>query len=123
MATVRFLSPEIANRCVLDQYAAPRSLHEAIYWGNYEAAEDMIKGGADVNAKDEKLRTPLHYASAVVARRREVKLLLRNGADPAAKDIDGITPVDIAEKFHQEDHLELLTNKMANLSDKILGGL
>lgn len=115
--SISFLSQEVAHRSPSEKYSSPANLHEAIYWGNYKVAEDMIRSGADVNAKDEKLRTPLHYAAAVVGRRREVKLLLRNQADPTTKDIDGETPIDWATECHQERHLQLLTSKIADLID------
>ena len=66
-----------------------------------EITELLIKKGADVNALDRVMRTPLHYACE-----REiieyVKLLHKNGAEiikskPSGKS-SGETPVDIAER-------------------------
>jgi ankyrin repeat protein len=95
MTSVNFLSREAIKRSA--------DLNEAIYLENCEVADKMIGDGMDVNSRNEKLREALHYASAVVARCREIKLLLRNGADPAARDIKDQTPIDWVMEWHQKD--------------------
>ena len=53
-------------------------LHLAIYWNKIEIAKLLIDSGADVNAKDYKGDTLLHWAKS-----REMRALLReHGAIP-----------------------------------------
>ena len=55
-------------------------------------ANILIENGADVEAKDEKRRTPLHIASSY-GNAKITKLLLENGADCVASDRFGNTPL------------------------------
>jgi len=70
-----------------------------------EVVEVLLKEGAAVRVRDKKGRTPLHRAvqgtwlidgvKVRAAEREEtVRLLMRAGADPAAKDIDGKTAAE-----------------------------
>lgn len=75
-------------------------LHLASHLGGYETARFLLDHGANVNAEDELLRTPLHH----VARGhdetqddvRVSQLLLNYGADVNAQDINGDTPLHLA---------------------------
>lgn len=58
--------------------------------------ESMLKSGFRIAAKDEDMRTPLHYA-AIYDFPFGVELLLENGAKKSDKDKDGMTPYDLAE--------------------------
>ena len=77
-------------------------LHCATWKGHTEAAECLIKAGADVNAENENEHwgtTPLHAA----AHANQVKiahLLLDHGANTKAKDTEGRTPL-IHTAFHK----------------------
>jgi hypothetical protein len=51
----------------------------------------LAKNGANIDVRDKRLRTPLHWA-AQLGHREIVRLLLDLGADPAAKDIKGLSP-------------------------------
>ena len=57
----------------------------AVQSGHLEAAELLLKYGADVNFLDSAARTPLHGA-AQRGHRELVELLLTAGADPGVKD-------------------------------------
>lgn len=64
-------------------------LHWAAAKGNEDVAELLIGQGADVNAKDEKGRTPLHY----IDDKDTAELLIAKGADVSAKGKYGNTPL------------------------------
>lgn len=68
-----------------------------------EVVEELLKDGAEVRVRDRKGRTPLHRAVAgsllirgagTGAREEIVKMLLRAGVNPNAKDLDGKTAAD-----------------------------
>ena len=63
-------------------------LHRAAEKDASAAAAALLKGGADVHAKDEFGCTPLHWAVAKGAS-ATAEVLLKGGADVHAKDIDG----------------------------------
>jgi len=64
--------------------------------GQKEIVELLIAAGADVNAKDSRRWTPLHYA-ATFSHKEIAELLLAEGADVNAKDIWDKTPLDWTE--------------------------
>jgi ankyrin repeat protein len=70
-------------------------LHDAADGGHKEVAELLIAKGADVNAKDYRVRTPLHLAAAS-GRNESAKLLIDKGADVNAKSDEGWTPLYFA---------------------------
>ena len=71
------------------------ALMAACQYGRLNAAEVLIKSGADVNAKTlvQKMTALMYASKAYVSKGGEslklVKHLLRNGADKNAKDADG----------------------------------
>ncbi|KAJ8406825.1 hypothetical protein AAFF_G00297410 [Aldrovandia affinis] len=71
-------------------------LHNACSYGHYEVAELLVIHGAVVNVADLWKFTPLHEAAAK-GKYEICKLLLQHGADPAKKNRDGNTPLDLAK--------------------------
>lgn len=71
-------------------YTKTSLLHAACYDGKPEIAELLIELGADVNARERDLRTPLHHA-ANQGHLEVIDLLVRHGADLEAKDAKGMT--------------------------------
>ena len=70
-------------------------IFEACKKGNFEKVNDLISGCADVNATNEKLNTPLHYAS-LFGDDSVVDILLTNGANVNATNKNMETPLHIA---------------------------
>lgn len=87
-------------RKLIDAGASPNgpiqslpALSEACRWGKHEAAETLIKAGADPNACGPHNMTALHWAAkAGCAGIRCAAALLQNGASACATDDQGKTP-------------------------------
>mmetsp|Transcript_10835 Transcript_10835/g.16142 ORF Transcript_10835/g.16142 Transcript_10835/m.16142 type:complete len:325 (-) Transcript_10835:105-1079(-) len=85
--------------------AASTPFHEAARIGNVDMVTDLVENGADVDAKDEKDRTPLHFASrnghlAVVK-----FFVIEAKANAEAKDKWDRTPLHLASR---NDHLAVV---------------
>ncbi len=95
------------------------ALHEAAFWGRYEAAKLLIDGGADVNAVTEQKVAPLHRA-ARMTNVKVARLFLERGADPAIQDEDGKTPLDWCRKLNwtNADEVEKLFREFHEQADK-----
>ena len=57
-----------------------------------------LDAGADVMARGEFGRTPLHFAAAYGEKSGVIESLLKDGADPKAKKDDGETVWDLAKR-------------------------
>lgn len=75
--------------------------------GALAAATDLLGNGADANARQRGGDSMLHGA---VHRRSErlLRLAIRKGADPAARDADGRTPQELADQLGWTDGARLL---------------
>jgi hypothetical protein len=76
----------------------------------------LVDKGADVNAKDEEEKTPLHHAAWYQPDMAE--LLLDNGTDVNAKDKQGLTALHSAILSGHKDVAELLLAKGARIDEK-----
>ena len=89
------------------------SIHRAARDGNIEAVKQHLADGADVNAKLDRGYTALHYA-AHEGHKEIAQLLIAAGADVNAKGEGrrgggGMTPLDLAVKFHKPETVALLS--------------
>jgi hypothetical protein len=80
--------------------------------GHRETTAAMLARGAEINAEPG-ITTPLHGAAGF-GHLDLVGLLLDHGADPAAKDFEGKTPLTAALKNGHEDIAELLRQRGAS---------
>jgi len=83
-------------------YAGDTALHIAAASYSIDIARELLRGGADVNARNRRGAQPIHYASVgrpgaeswdPRAQAAVIAYLLRAGADPNATDKSGVTPL------------------------------
>ena len=99
-------------------------LFEAVKGGYADQTEDLIVGGANVNAVDEEGNTPLYYAadrkfnsSLVLAR-----LMVKYGAIVDAGCSDGWTPLHLAARQGATGMIEFLLDNGANINKQNIHG-
>lgn len=79
------------------------ALHKAARsWGDdLDALKFLIRSGASLDARDDKMNTPLHVALAE-GNTRVSEVLLEAGSDVMARNASGMTPADVAEAKSSE---------------------
>jgi|SRR5689334_3394763 uncharacterized protein len=77
------------------ELAAYRGLHAAAAKGDVTEIERMVKGGAPIDARDGRARTPLHVA-AFMRKPDAARVFMRLGADANALDVQRYDIVTIA---------------------------
>jgi ankyrin repeat protein len=90
-----------------DEAARYRGLHAAAHAGDVDAIERLLATNADVDARDDRGRTPLHVATHA-RRRAAIGVLAQGGAAFAALDDDRYDAVTIAAVADDEETLRLL---------------
>jgi len=77
---------------------ACKNLHEAAAAGDVKCVEQLLREGANPNARDKKYgATPLHWA-ALWGHADVAEVLLRYRANPNARDKEGKSPLDVARE-------------------------
>ena len=107
----------VFNECELNAYDRYSFKKTALSFYDIplELIDWLITQGADINAKDEYERTPLHY-HAQVNNVERVALLLEKGADIEAQDKYKNTPLHFAE--YNAEVAQLLIEKGADIKAK-----
>ena len=105
---------------------ADKALFNAVEKGDLRAAKNAIINGANLNAKNNWLRTPLHVVTGgdsawvkhkEIPNRKEItELLISKGADVNARDQNRQTPLIGAAKLGYEGICKLLISKGANVN-------
>ena len=93
------------------------TIHSAVGGGDVEAVKEFLAAGADVNVKDKRGFTPLHWAS-ISGHKEAVELLIDNGADVNAMRGGGGTPLSYAASWGHEEIVELLIANGADVNVK-----
>lgn len=99
----------------VNQIASPgtTALETAVERGHVPMINFLLERGAKVNLREGQ-RTPLHIAAAQ-GNREVVALLLRHGADVAAKDRSGQTALQVAAQSGKREIVDLLAGKGESL--------
>lgn len=84
-----------------DRGATP--LHLAANKGHVEAIEILIDAGADVNATNNRGRTPIHSLMEMRFYKIVLWLIKYCGGDAFREDSRGLTPYDLAQGFMQKE--------------------
>ena len=100
---IRHKHPEIAD--LLRKHGGKSGVEDSIIaaasLGNVNAVKKHLAAGTDVNTKDDRGRTPLHWA-AYDGRNKIAELLITAGADVNANSDNG-TPLDTAIAVDRPD--------------------
>jgi ankyrin repeat protein len=94
-----------SKRSSEEQKKLNAQLIEAAEKGNRKKAKELIKKGADVNAKNDSSNTVLMVASSY-GYTKMAELLIRNGADVNAIDEHGCTALLCTMNSPSESHIE-----------------
>lgn len=92
-----------------------KELMAAAWEGDVRRMEALINAGADVNARDQDLGTPL-VAASYSGDPEAVRLLLERGAEVDAKDGEGLTPLMNASLNGRAEVVRLLLAKGADVN-------
>jgi uncharacterized protein len=88
--------------------AGTEPIHDAALGDSAEVIRELATHGADINARTrDDAQTPLHIAAAM-GKMKAVEALVALGADVTAKDSQGRTPVDAAERAGLTDVVAFL---------------
>jgi ankyrin repeat protein len=104
-------------------------LHLAIVAADFEAIRMLLDRTADVNVRDNRGYTPLHYGAFENTGDEDeddrklqdddfrcVRLLLERGADTEAQNNRGTTPLHVAASVMRQNFVQILTENVTNIN-------
>ena len=91
-------------------------LHIASLFNQVESVKLLLQYGAEINAKNNKLNTPLHYACACSTSNEVVKLLIERGAEVNSLNEEGTTPIFNAVTQKNFDAINILLENNADIN-------
>ncbi len=83
----------------------------AIKWSHFASAERLLHHGANVNFRNSKGMTALHFLLKKNSDRKHIEMLLRFGADPTLKNADGVSPLDMVANRRDKTLFNLLSTR------------
>jgi uncharacterized protein len=93
--------------------AGTQPIHDAALGDSAEVIRELVTHGADINARTrDEAQTPL-YIAAAMGKMKAVEALIALGADLKAKDFQGRTPLDAAERAGLTEVAAFLTRATA----------
>lgn len=98
-----------------------RDLFAALKSPNAAEAKRLVAAGANIEVRDERGATPLHWA-AIVGLTEVAELLISRGANVNAREQDGYTPLHGAAYQLRPEIVELLVQRGADVNAKGAGG-
>lgn len=109
------VDPKSLTVCKAMGRGAPLTpLHLAAYLGRQQIVTFLLLRGVDPNIRGGAKQTPLHEASIPLDTLDVVEsmgILLDNGAQVNARDKNGLTPLDYAEKYERKTAASLLKQR------------
>lgn len=79
----------------------------AVKWSRFKGAKALLEAGADVNARDRRGRTALHYVLKKRSDPKHVQMLLEHGARLDLADHDGVTGGSILSRMRSPEYQAL----------------
>ncbi|XP_047393224.1 putative ankyrin repeat domain-containing protein 19 [Sciurus carolinensis] len=95
------------------RYKVPSRIHRAACLGNVDKVNRILAYGEEVDKRDKKNRTPLHYASTY-GHSEVVALLIKKQCNIEISDKKYKTPLIKAVEHQHEECVEILLNNGAN---------
>ncbi|GLH05789.1 Ankyrin repeat and KH domain-containing protein mask, partial [Gryllus bimaculatus] len=93
-------------------------MHIAAFYSNVENIRALVMAGADVNCRENKGRTPLHFVRSSSC----AEELIRWGADVLAQDFEGLAAVHYASARQSEDLIRILVAAGADVAAECIYG-
>lgn len=102
------------NKNTKEKKTGKTILMEAVRYSNLNAVKAIVLSGFNINMKDNKGNTALHYALSKDNMNENdveiVKFLIASGADVLSKNVNGNTPEDVIKSDIQEPQEPKVTN-------------
>lgn len=89
---------------------------------NVEVLKYLVSQGADVNAKSNSGKTPLHIAAQFNTNVEVFKYLISQGSNVNARSNDGFTPLFIAVSNNNVEAVQILVSAGADVNERLNDG-